>query len=334
MHQSRNLDMLRSCAVLCVLMRHVFPGVVPYAVGKYGVLVFFVHTALVLMMSMEREPGAIPFYIRRVFRIYPLSLSCVLVVLACQIPYSADGQSFTIPTAGRIIANMLLVQNFIPGHSSINAPLWSLPFEVQMYAVLPGAFYLIRRYGSQASAILSLLFCMIAISERLASPATVWITEYFPCFLGGIIAYTCRERLRILPAAAWPFYIGLLAVLYCGVGNLIEWPVCLALGAALPLFHEFPVGYTTRCAGLVAKYSYGIYLSHMPIIWLCLVKCQLSPASRWILLGVLLCSVPPFLYHCIEAPMIRAGKRLSHRCLPAVAPSGRSTQWETYPPVP
>jgi len=57
--------------------------------GLFGVLIFFVHTCLVLMYSMERSGlnGSSlhkDFYIRRVFRIYPLSILAVGVAVALQ----------------------------------------------------------------------------------------------------------------------------------------------------------------------------------------------------------------------------------------------------------
>jgi peptidoglycan/LPS O-acetylase OafA/YrhL len=80
--ESANLDLLRSVAVLLVLVSHIPValghadgrwGVVTLA-GRYGVLMFFIHTSLVLMMSLERSERQGPalirrFYIRRAFRI-------------------------------------------------------------------------------------------------------------------------------------------------------------------------------------------------------------------------------------------------------------------------
>src|SRR3981081_1365808 len=85
-HQdSANLDFLRSTAVLLVYFTHLY-GIYTgrgmkwdlfWHIGQLGVLIFFVHTCLVLMWSLERSglQGIklfAPFYVRRILRLYPL----------------------------------------------------------------------------------------------------------------------------------------------------------------------------------------------------------------------------------------------------------------------
>jgi peptidoglycan/LPS O-acetylase OafA/YrhL len=80
---SSNFDILRAIAVGAMLLAHVFRffgnehlgPLSAWELGMSGVLMFFVHTALVLMMSMERMSLAnltdVPaFYVRRAARIY------------------------------------------------------------------------------------------------------------------------------------------------------------------------------------------------------------------------------------------------------------------------
>src|SRR6476646_7615937 len=80
---SANLDLLHSFAVTLVVGFHLakffnfrFAGLRITDFGLLGVMLFFVHTTLVLMFSLERQsarPGAplfLPFIVRRCFRIY------------------------------------------------------------------------------------------------------------------------------------------------------------------------------------------------------------------------------------------------------------------------
>ena len=92
----QNLDLLRSLAVLLVFADHLcmclhiehFHGWDLPSMGIAGVFMFFVHTSLVLMWSLERKPHTLDFYIRRVFRIYPLAVTALTVALITHLPVS------------------------------------------------------------------------------------------------------------------------------------------------------------------------------------------------------------------------------------------------------
>src|SRR5438045_2026919 len=98
--ESTNLDLLRAIAVLLVYFSHLFGSLLGFVgsglyahdkIGRVGVMFFFVHTFLVLMMSLERMSArgtslVSQFYIRRAFRIYPLSILTVCTVAAFHIP--------------------------------------------------------------------------------------------------------------------------------------------------------------------------------------------------------------------------------------------------------
>src|SRR5579859_6702695 len=152
--ESANLDLLRSVAVLFVVAFHLalYFGVVRpeqrglYSLGHWGVLMFFVHTSLVLMRSLarlrQRFPGEslfLEFMVRRCFRLLPLSSFAVLVIALFHLPVGHLDKGHFLAGSTRsvdVLANLLLVQN-LTKIESIEAPLWSLPFEMQMYLVLP-----------------------------------------------------------------------------------------------------------------------------------------------------------------------------------------------------
>src|SRR5258708_4164978 len=125
---SSNLDFLRSVAVLLVLTQHLcrrehieqIGWIATTSLGRFGVLLFFVHTSLVLMRSMERSGisgGSLVknFYIRRAFRIYPLSLLAVVTALALRLDSDIHGISGlsngALPGRLAIVSQLLLVQN-------------------------------------------------------------------------------------------------------------------------------------------------------------------------------------------------------------------------------
>ena len=161
---SANLDLLRAIALLAVLSVHIlrFLGVIPAGspllrMGRFAVLLFFVHTSLVLMQSLARRYRGERwrdvfghFLVRRCFRIFPLSILLVLVVFAFKIPAANVGVwsiHYVDLGLGGLLSNLLLLQNltFTP---SIVGQLWSLPLEMQMYVLLPSLFLFARRATS------------------------------------------------------------------------------------------------------------------------------------------------------------------------------------------
>ena len=102
--------------------------------------IFFVHTCFVLMLSLERQwktQGAArlfgSFMVRRVFRIYPLSIFIIGLVAAFHLPMAElhREQFVAMPLHPTLVlSNLLLVQS---PSTSILGPAWSLPYEMAMY---------------------------------------------------------------------------------------------------------------------------------------------------------------------------------------------------------
>src|ERR1700726_4895098 len=138
---SANLDFLRSVAVLLVLAQHLsrrmhiehIAWVPTSSLGFFGVLLFFVHTSLVLMYSMDRSglqgaPLLRDFYIRRIFRIYPLSVLAICVALALHLGSDVNGVAglsyAQLPSKLAVLSQFLLLQNLVHVKSIVNV-LWS-----------------------------------------------------------------------------------------------------------------------------------------------------------------------------------------------------------------
>jgi len=224
-----NLDLLRAIAVLLVLAQHLslrmhiehIAWVPTNSLGLFGVLLFFVHTSLVLMYSMERSglQGARllkDFYIRRVFRIYPLSIFAIAVAVTLHLESNLNGIAGLsygqLPGKIALLSQVLLVQNLVHVKSIVNV-LWSLPFEVQMYLFLPFLFAWVRRKRMLRPL---LVLWMVSLLAALAQPyvaalGRASLFRFVPCFLPGVIAFTL-PRIPRLSSSLWPvFILGLVA---------------------------------------------------------------------------------------------------------------------------
>ena len=327
----RNLDLLRAVAATLVLLSHTLlvmaaagyidlasPSIFKmqmHGLGRVGVLMFFVHTALVLLYSLARNENGRwmrNFYIRRVFRIFPLNAVCVLLVLLFKVPYSPP-ESYISLSWAEIVSNLLLVQNIV-GFRDVISPLWTLPREFQMYIVLPFIFLALKRIPSN-------LFIIVLSLIFLALTPVIPLLSCFPCFMGGVLAYQIsKEGTFGLPALVWPAALGLLTVTYVAAGTFVlsdartDFLTCMFLGGLIPNIKELRPSSLTRASHLVAKYSFGIYLCHDPLLWFSFVKLNASPpALQWLVFITLVTSIPLFAYHFIELPMIQFGHRLTDR---------------------
>jgi peptidoglycan/LPS O-acetylase OafA/YrhL len=281
------------------------------------------------MMSLERlgNVHVIPrFYIRRLFRIYPLAIVIVLIALVLEIPPHFEAV-YERPSNVVVWQNLFLVQNLF-GSPEIVGPMWSLPLEVQMYLVLPFIYFAakkIRSYLGVTALILS-GFVVWYIDSHIAR---AWhypsLFPYAPWFFMGIAAYAgCKIAKPVVGAR----YFGLSILLLILVPSLAQryigdyrtgwasWGSGVLFVLALPFFQQIKSEALARHSHTIATYSYSIYLSHVPIMWLAFQ--QLSSHPLWLQTSVfviLMITVPCFLYYVVEAPFIRFGSRVAERLL-------------------
>jgi peptidoglycan/LPS O-acetylase OafA/YrhL len=324
-----NLDLLRSVAVLCVVFAHLLAAFGIESIGRFdilsiapfGVYMFFVHTSLVLMWSLQRRPNALDFYIRRVFRLYPLAIFAILVVACLHLPVQGDdkGVFYGPPiTLYNVIFNCLLLHPVIGHAPLLLGTLWTLTPELLMYILLPCLFF----YAHSVRKVWPLLLIVamdLLISKMTYRPADqTSFGVLIPDFMAGVIAYTgFMKRKATVPSWLFPVFIFLLMGYFLTVHltNLRgQTVVSLAMGLALPSFIQMKSKTLRTVTHTIAKYSYGIYLFHFITLYLGVsVLRSHSLAVRLIAFSVPLAIIVVAVYHLLEAPMIRLGARVAAR---------------------
>jgi peptidoglycan/LPS O-acetylase OafA/YrhL len=320
-----NLDFVRSVAVISVVVEHTLlalgirkigPFPIPY-LGVMGVMVFFVLTTMVLMWSLERKPHTLDFYIRRVFRIYPLALAAIAVAVLFHAPVGVSPDRFFFyshPSLKEILIQLSLVPNLhFPGFPIVGV-MWSLPYELEMYVLLPALFFFLRK--NFAIWPLLLIWVMTVLLGRVVPSDGHTFGVAIGYFLPGCMAYVGFGRWRPkLPALLLVVFLAALWVAFLLRANFhTGWYVCLLLGLGLPLFRQIRANWVVVPSRIIAKYSYGVYLIHpfAIVIGIYLLRDQ----RVWVQLlaeAAVVTIVPVIAYHLLEDPMIRVGSRLAKR---------------------
>lgn len=155
---SRNaFDFIRVCAAAVVLYSHSFGlygfaeprvAVVDEKFGSVAVWVFFVVSGFLVCQSWERDPAPFRFFVRRALRVMPGLLAAVLFTtfvvgaLATSLPLqdyltAQETWAYFLSNASLVVGIFTLPGVFEGSPSSAaNGSLWTLRYEVAMYALL------------------------------------------------------------------------------------------------------------------------------------------------------------------------------------------------------
>jgi peptidoglycan/LPS O-acetylase OafA/YrhL len=326
MRNMTNLDVLRSVAITLVVVDHTLlsKGMERWHswytgdIGLFGVYLFFVHTSLVLMWSLERRPNTLDFYIRRVFRIYPLAVLAILIASATHAPVAGLPYHYFHAIAlnhKALFYNLLLIFDLKWSMPPIEGVTWSLPPELYMYVLLP-VLFVYARAVKKIWPLLAIWLLAVCFGNHLFDVPAVGnnFPLLIPDFLSGIIAYVgFMRRKPVLPAWTLPLLLAVLFVGYMsGHAFRADWYACLALALALPSIRQFEGAVAEKTSHTLATYSYGMYLFHPFSIVLGMYLLAGRPLA--LQLGVEVVTLTIFSvagYHAIEGPMIRLGARVA-----------------------
>lgn len=320
-----NLDLLRSIAVSIVVVQHVLLTAHVRQLGPWltanlgivGVYMFFVHTALVLIWSLRRRPDALDFYIRRVFRIYPIAVLAITVTVLFHIPslHNLSGDTFYYaPSLKNLVANLFLVQNII-WHGNILGVMWTLPLEMDMYLLLPFLYFV--SLGKSPLLRIGFLWIAVVIFDSLGlAPDDNSLAVCIPYFLAGVLASILFGRVKQrISGYLLPLFLMILLCCYLARPGLRNgWWLTLALGLILPLFRPIRAKWLVNTSHEIAKYSYGIYLIHpfcIVIGFELLPRSSLALRLTGVLVSLAALVIPT--YHFVEKPMIDLGARIATR---------------------
>ena len=336
------LDGIRAIAVLLVVIAH--SGIDWLVPGGFGVTVFFFlsgYLITTLMREEVAETGTVDltaFYLRRGLRIFPpLYLTLVLCALLWATGVFgavAKPDPFTVFSQFAFFFNYTQLFGDLP---SLPAPgIWSLAIEEHYYLVFPLLYLLLlRKLPRNAQAGACLLLCALPLLFRIVNVATLtdysgnyhWThTRIDSILLGACLALANNPA---LDADAWRprswqagAAIALILLTFAIRSPVFRETIRYTLqGGALYVLFSYAVGDDGRLsrllasppARLVARYSYAIYLGHLPILFALEGSGVRSAWVRAPIALLLAFGYAAVLYRWVERPLGRWRARLHPR---------------------
>lgn len=295
---SNNFDFVRVLAALAVVVSHQFaltglpePTLLKvHSLGGLGVLVFFSVSGYLVAQSWHADPHLLRFAARRLLRIWPalavvvLLSICIWGPLVSPLPWR---EYFRQPATSEYLLNMAFVmRGALPVHFggnalpyAVNGPLWTIPLELQCYAVLVLlGFTAILRWRWLFVAVTLVLVTRYAIVEARGDILVNdmgwtleqrFFLEFGLFFAAGVILHSfpmAKTGVRMgVFGMCWA--LGLLAVAagrpLLGLLLIVPCTVVMVGTAATP---------GLKAAGRYGDVSYGLYIFAFPaqqtLIWL------------------------------------------------------------------
>ncbi len=332
------LDVVRFCAFLSVFGHHTLPRTGNHShllftaanTMGFGLSLFFVLSAYLITLLLLRElhlTGSIhlvPFYKRRMLRIWPLYLLGIGIGVVRAVHHGVFLEQKTW-----FIAALLLSGNLIYPGTILMSHLWSISIEEQFYLFFPSAGKSFGQRGMLCFALVLILLANVALVHfahaRADLDVTVWFSSFvqFEMFAAGILLALADSHLpkwkqstsvaalvgsvALWMAAAGAFHLktegahATSAFELCTGYAMVAAACCLFLVAFQRLPAPAPLVYS-------GKISYGLYVFHLPVI--AILSARLPTYSIGILASLAVAYLAAAAsYHFFEMPFLQFKRR-------------------------
>lgn len=316
------IQYLRGIAACGVVVFHYFDGPIApagyhFALGQYGVDLFFVISGFIMFSVARAEPAG-RFLERRLSRIYPLYW--IATAIAVALYWAFD---HIHPSGTELVKSLALWPHYSEAHRTqiwpVLVPGWSLTYELYFYALFAIGLWL-RQPAVLPAAIIMAAVAIGALAQPQAAPLKVMTNPILLEFTAGLMlawAATTAQR-WLIPALVAALAAGLvlhgLGAEHSNYG--VAAAALVGAVAVLELRGRLPELVRLR---LLGDASYSIYLFHSPI--LLVIERSASPGGGrgWSAAGsavlaiggtVALCLV---LHYVLEKPLLQTTHRLTRK---------------------
>lgn len=293
--RNNNFNLIRLIAAFAVLISHSFAlalgttdaeplrkslGV---ALGNIAVDVFFITSGFLVTASLLTRNNAAGFVRARGLRILP-ALWTMLLLTVFGLGVLATSLSPTVylslpETYHYLAKNAALVTGVMyhlpgvfetnPYKHVVNSSLWTLPYELALYAMLAAAWFVLRLPSTARL----LLFRIIVVGTALAAGVGLLVNHFYVetasyflrllyMFAMGAALYLLRDRITL--SRRW-FWLVALVLALSTLNKASFFVVYLFTVAYLLLYLAYVPAGRVRQYTRIGDYSYGVYLYAFPV---------------------------------------------------------------------
>ena len=289
--RDNNFNLIRFIASLSVLVTHGFalalgtPDAEPFrksigmTIGEISVDVFFITSGFLVTASLLYRKNVVEFIWARFLRIFPALLAMLLLTVL------VIGSVFTTLSLSNYLTHkdtfkylakcstlFFGVEYRLPGvfnQKAINGSLWTMPYEVRMYAILVISWLMIGFFNVRKLKLFKACILIFAVGgaayllwNHFYSEQPDNTTRLFFMFFSGASFFVLKESIVL----SKPLFTMLLACLALATIHIQLFFMVYTLSIAYLLFYlaYVPAGFI-RNYNLIGDYSYGIYIYAFPV---------------------------------------------------------------------
>jgi peptidoglycan/LPS O-acetylase OafA/YrhL len=355
-HNTDFIDSIRGLAALSIVAFHLYfvpaahlaiSGGLLNCISRLGsgVPLFFIISGLTLSLSESRRKHSnyIAFLTRRLFRIFPL----YLVVLSIMLVLGEFYWHAKFPSRGDLLLYISLLFNFFPRHvEGLVWASWSLSVEIIFYLFFPLIFKRVRLGYRPKIAFLLCTLILSVVAKAILVPMAAFssggndhfiyfsVFTHLPFFATGMVLYSLlfenAERRNAKKAIMSPMaWFALFLLIYSYSKPLVIDTIyiqgsglaCLILSMALSQKNII----VNRITLYLGKISYSLYLIHVFVIMFIFPSIRAHtiallrlPGDVWYFIYLCLvvsitAAIASVTYYLIELPFIRLGHKLASK---------------------
>lgn len=295
--------------------------------GYHAVNVFFAASGFLIAQSWLATPSLSGFLSARLLRLWPALILCAVLVTVfvgpaltslplAQYLRAAGTWEYLPRVAGLLGADSALpgVATTVPGDTGIDAPLWTLKYEVICYLCLAafglaGGFSAPRRFWLWMAPILVLLAAasLMPIAHDVTHPYDHLI-RFGLCFGFGVVAFFAARR---IPLTLWAVMAAFVFAVLLRRTAAYECALCLFTAYAT-IWAAFVPSNAIRNFNRFGDYSYGIYIYAYPIQQLLVQRLpRLTPLALFAAAAPLAIALAIASWHWLERPCLARKRELA-----------------------